>query len=250
MLTKTTDLKEIRSELDEMAKYLISRMWYRSIFPFNASIYEENGVTIKGMENVKYLDLWIEGLEKLHQELGGRFEYKDQHTLVSNKQDLPQSLIERRQSEFPIADVEIDVKDAVKNKYVNFIKQLCAPGENPDTYGESAYVDSDLMLYLYERINVGRFVAESKYRQEPTIKEVINDRDALEKKLRVPHREKEVIASVKGIAEMYKLDPANPDKHGFSPEQIEKIGEFFQWIIDMTTEVEIQYLQKAYGNDT
>jgi chorismate mutase len=226
-----TQLGELRIKLDQMAERIISRVKDRSRFPQNPAVYEKDAVEVKGRKGVSFLEFALEGLENYHASLG-RFDYPDQTPLVIRKfsskagREVPEAGL-------GIAKVGISVKEDIFSFYLRFIKKLCPSGEDKTTFGETAYCDADLLELLNERINLGRFVAESKLKSDRSIASAAagGDRGALVAKLRNAAREEEVVAKAKEAAARYGLDG-------------ELVGELFKWIVEETIKVEAEYLQK------
>ena len=46
------------------------------------------------------------------------------------------------------------------------LRDLYREDDDPTTYGEIIYSDADLILLLHERINMGRFIAKSKFQPD------------------------------------------------------------------------------------
>jgi len=224
-----TNLKDIRVKLDQATERITSRLKDRSRFLQNPSIYKPDAVKIEGRMGISFLDFALEGIEKYHASLG-RYEYSDQTPLVIKPHH---SRVEREISSSSIEKVKINVKDEIMRFYLNFIKRACAPGEDKISFGETAYCDADIMEMLNERINLGKFVAESKYRTDPSISEVIHSDELLESKLRNRAREQEVLENVRAAASRYDLDQV-------------LVEDFFKDMIDVTTKLEMEYLRRKF----
>lgn len=223
-------LRDLRIKLNQIAEIIIIKLKDRSRFPQNLAVYRPGGVKLKESKKISFLEFALEGLENYHARLG-RFEYPDQTPMVLTQAT---SKAVRKVPEPVISKVAINIKKNLLSFYPKLIKKLCRKGEDKTTFGETVYCDADLLELLNERINLGRFVAESKLRRDPNIYEVIDDRDALVKCLRNFKREKEVIAQAMKAAARYDLNQ-------------KLVGEFFKWIIDETTKVEVAYLQKKFA---
>jgi chorismate mutase len=101
-----------------------------------------------------------------------------------------------------------------------------------DSYGETVYVDADLLELLHERIGMGRIVAAIKVVGSPDILDVAQDRQKLSDILKDPEREETVIKdAVETGKTRYELDP-------------DTVGFVFRWIIDQTLDLEVEYLQR------
>ena len=222
------ELGELRIKLDQMTERISSRFKDRSRFPLNEKVYVPGGVKIDGRPDISYFEFAIEGLERYHATLG-RFEDKDQHPVIGL--NLPMSSAERdvRQTELP--EIQVNIKDNLISFYEELIKKHCTPGDDPLSYGETVYIDADLVELINERINIGRFVAEVKGRSDPSIYSLATDEEILNK-LKDRVREEALIGKVRSTAETYQ----------YSPDMAE---ESFRWMIDRTMDIEIAYIRQA-----
>ena len=227
MLGLDLKLSDLRIKLDQMTERIVSRLKDRSRFNLNKPIYATNGISIAGRKGISFLEFALEGLERYHATLG-RYDYPDQHPLVSKH--LPPTPVAREKPFSLISKVQIDVRREIVAFYVGLLPELCQPGEDARTFGETAYIDADLIELLNERINLGRYVAESKLHVDYTVAG-IREPDLLTKRLREYAREEQVIEKAKESARRYDLDPTVAEK-------------LFSWIIQETLKVEIEYLRK------
>lgn len=225
----TIRLDDLRIRLDQMTERIISRLKDRSRFPLNEVVYRPDAVPVAHRAGLSFLEHALEGLEIYHASLG-RFAYPDQYPVFSSQ--LPESPVARIIGRPTLPPLQISIKDNLLAFYSRLLPDLCAPGDDTDTYGETVYVDADLLQLMNERINVGRYVAQAKLESDPAMLSVAADAETLNAKLRVPEREAALLAAVRRVAERYDLDPDLAER-------------VFRWIIDETTRVEIEYLQKV-----
>jgi chorismate mutase len=221
------DLGELRVRLDQMTERIVSRLKDRSRFVLNQAVYTPGAVEIAGRAGISFLEFSIEGLEAYHASLG-RFDYPDQYPVSGV--NLPASPVRRTGSRPSVDRRTISIRDDLLAFYLDVLPRLCPPGDDPSNYGETVYVDADLLQLLHERINVGRYVAEAKLRSDPSVAASRHDPDLLASKLRDSGREEALIAVVRATAERYALDP-------------DVVEQIFRWIIDETLRVEVAYLQ-------
>lgn len=222
-------LEALRSRLGKMTERIIFRLQDRSGLPLNPPVYEPGAVPIAGRSNVSFLEFAIQGLEEYHASLG-RYEYPDQYPIISSM--LPATLATRRLVGVPaLPYVEINLMGQLLPFYRDTVlPQLCELSDNPDTYGETVFLDADVLELLNERINIGRYVARSKVETDPSIWNIVSDGDELIKKLRDHNQEERVIDSVKSAAY----------KYGLKRDLAELV---FRWVIEQTINVEVAYLQ-------
>ena len=223
----TIDLGELRVRLDQMTERIASRLKDRSRFPLNEAVYRVGAIPIAGRSGISFLQFSLEGLEAYHASLG-RYAYPDQYPVLGR--DLPPSPVARVVTQPGVSRRTISIGDDLIAFYLEMLPRLCKAGDDPNTYGETVYVDADLLQLINERINVGRYVAEAKVASDPSLSAIRHDASLLEERLKDARREVALLAAVGGIAERYELDPP-------------VVQAVFRWIVDETLRVEVAYLQ-------
>ena len=222
------ELGELRIKLDQMTERIISRFKDRSRFPVNEAIYVPDAVLIAGRSGISLLEFAIEGLESYHASFG-RYDYSDQYPVLGV--NLPKSSVVRTENKQPLLRLNINSNNNLVSFYQSLIAEYCEPGDNPDTYGETAYIDADLIEMLHERVNIGRYVAEVKGRTDPSIYEVKSDDELLLSKLKDRTREEAFLQRAGNIAQVYELNPS-------------MVVDAFKWMIDKTLDIEIDYIRQ------
>lgn len=225
------ELGELRVKLDQMTERIVSRFKDRSRFPLNESIYRPDTVPIIGRSGISLLEFAIEGLEIFHSTLG-RYNYPDQYPVLGL--DLPQSRVERIISHPTLPRLKIDIGEGLLQFYQDLLSKHCDHQDDPNTYGQTAYIDADLLELIHERVNIGRYVAEIKGFQDPTIYQLTADvdHDLLLSKLKDQTREEVLVNKARDVAKAYELNP-------------EIAEQAFRWMIDKTLDVEIAYIQRV-----
>lgn len=231
--TGPTNLGELRVKLDQMTERITSRLKDRSRFLQNGLVYEPDGIHIDGRAGVSLLQFAIEGFETYHASLG-RFDYTDQFPVLGVR--LPASSVERTVSESSLKKLSINVGENILPFYRGLVAKYCEPGDDSTTYGETAYLDADLIQIIHERINIGRYVADIKGRNDPTVYEIKENKELLLLKLKDKSREEALIEKVRNTAQIYTLNP-------------DMAEETFRWMIERTIDVEIAYIQRAIGKN-
>lgn len=227
----TIDLGELRVRLDQMTERIVSRLKDRSRFPLNEAVYRVDAIPIVGRTGISFLQFSLEGLEAYHASLG-RYDYPDQYPLLGHEP--PASPVTRVVTQPDVSRRAIDVGEHLISFYLETLPRLCRGGDDPNTYGETVYVDADLIQLINERINVGRYVAEAKATSDPSIYAIRHDARQVEARLKDARREEALLASVGAIAERYELDP-------------NVVQTIFQWIMEQTLRVEVEYLRGTDG---
>ena len=226
------DLPDLRRRIDLWNDLIVNRLRDRARFPVNGTIYRRGAIPIEGRPDASLLEFALEGLEKYHASLG-RFSFPDQQPLLS--QSLPESPIVRRGSLPSVPIVDLPVRDNLMRFYTDLIGELCPAGEDAQTFGEAAYMDAEILLNLYQRVNVGRFVAQVKLELEPDLAGLVHQPGLLRERLTHREREASVIQRARDAAE----------RHFLNPELFERV---FRWVIDETSAIEVRYLQRMAGD--
>lgn len=221
------DLGELRIELDQMTERITTRFKDRLRFPANSPVYKSDGVQVVGRTGVSFLEFAIEGLEAYHASLG-RFIYPDQYPVLGL--NLPPPGIERAVVQPEAPKLRINISGNLIPFYVNLVTKYCKPGDDPDSYGQTVFLDAELIQMIHERVNIGRYVAYAKGKKDPYIYRLRSDREALLNKLKDRAREEALIRQARERAVFYELNP-------------DMIEEAFRWMIDQTLEIEIAYIQ-------
>ena len=218
---------ELRGGLDTLTERIIFRLSDRRKFTLNYRVRESNGLPIEGRRDISFLEYALEGLETYHATLG-RFDYPDQFPLTSAK--LPASVTPREVLLPPLPIVGIDLRDRLLPFYLDSVLPQLTTGEDPETFGETAYLDAELLEIINMRINRGRYIAIDKARDNPQLWQVVEDHQRLSQLLQNREREEQVLERALGTAAVYSFDRA--------------IAELvFRWIIKQTLALEVEYLQ-------
>lgn len=225
-------LSDLRVKLDQATGRITSRLKDRSRFPLNNPVYVPDAIPIKGGSGISLFEYALAGLERYHASLG-RYKYPDQFPVIIEGRK--RSATERYVPPSPITTVRIDIRGDLTSFYTGFLRELCDnKDEDPLSFGETAYCDADLIELTHERINLGRYVAESKLQSDPSVQAVVSSADSLAQKLRDMGREEKVVARTREVAERYELSPSAAEK-------------YMRWIIDETLKVEVEYLQRKFA---
>lgn len=222
-------LEVLRSRLTKLTSRIIFRLEDRSSFPLNSPVYQPSAVLLSDGSSPSFLESAIKGLEEYHGTLG-RWEFHDQHPLIISAK--PATIARSTVGGLPaLPNIDINLKDKLLPFYTGTVlSQLCDHKDGPDTYGETVYLDADVLELLNERINLGRYVAASKVEQDPKIWSIVSNTEALINVLRDSEREKVVISGALEIASRHGLDAS-------------LTASLFRWVIDTTMDVEVAYLQ-------
>lgn len=220
------DLTTVRRRLDLLNDQIVIRLKERTRFARNAAVYEPGAIRIAGHHGQSLLDFALAGLEIYHASLG-RYVYPDQHPIHSGvPTDTPLERVVSAAEVLP--PIDLSMADMFRF-YESLVPQLAPDGDAPETYGECAYVDADIVIRLHERINMGRYVAHTKVTRDPSLRALMANPEALRASLVDPQREQEVITGARRLGERYDLNP-------------DIVARVFRWIIEETLNVEVRYL--------
>lgn len=219
----------LRSRLNKLTSRIVFKLEDRSGFSLNPTIYQPGAIPLSDGSKLSFFEYAIKGLEEYHGTLG-RWEYPDEYPLMISTK--PTSITRRTGIGLPILpSIDINVRDKLLPFYTDsFLPKLCDSKDDPGTYGETAYIDADIVELLNERINLGRFVAASKVYGNPDIWRIVSDTEKLTEALRDRDREEVVIKGALDEASKVELD-----------QQLTK--DIFRWVIERTMDVEVTYLQ-------
>lgn len=81
------------------------------------------------------------------------------------------------------------------------------PASDPESYGETAYVDADLLALLNRAHQLGRYVAQAKLADDPAVTALLHDRSALDARLRRRDRDEAVVDAARQAASGCDLGP-------------------------------------------
>ena len=220
----------IRPGLDILANEIVIALKKRSRFPVNEAIYVPGLVILD--PNISLLQFELGRIEAVHAELG-RYTFASQESFTSVSDVLP--VIRRDRPESPIESMTSGMGDKVIKFYLDWVRRACGPGENAATYGETVTADVNALLSILERINLGKFVAESKMAEQPeAFIQTRGDRSAILALIVKKDREGQVLKIAEQLADNYDI----PAVH---------VIRVFEWMIEATIEIEIAYVRMRLG---
>ena len=218
--------QSLRPGLDLLANEIVIALKKRSRFPRNSEIYRPGLVRTAPDETL--LDYVLGRVEHLHAELG-RYTFASQEAFTEFA-DVG-SIIQRDDPPSPIAQMESGAGARVKEFYLDWVERACRPGSDANTYGETVTADVEALLCILERVNLGKFVAESKFSElESAFRKSEGDTEAIKGLLVRKGREAQVYDLARRLASHYELDP-------------NLALEVFSWMIDTTIDIEVAYIR-------
>jgi chorismate mutase len=217
----------IRPGLDILANEIVIALKKRTRFSYNEPIYVPS--LVLSDSSVSLLQHVLGRIESCHAELGRyTFATQDSFTPVS---DIA-SVVDRLPPESPLQKMQSGVGERIIDFYRSWIQRACPQGNNSSTYGETVTSDVNALLAIMERVNLGKSVAEAKFLElTDEFMGTGGDRDALLTFIVRKEREVQVIELARRLAEHYEV----PAEHIIS---------VFEFMIETTINIEIDYLQR------
>ena len=222
----------LRPGLDILANEIVIALKKRTRFPHNRRIYAPG--LVRSHPELSLLDYELAKIERAHAELG-RYTYPSQEAFTPVVDVQP--VIERRRPESPILAMDSRMGPKLLDFYCNWIETGCAPGDDSDSYGETVTADVDALLCMLERVNLGKYVAESKLVAAPdAFRAAAGDHARIRSLLVHADRERQVYTLARSLADHYDFDA-------------QQAVAVFQWMIETTIDIEIAYVERRIALD-
>lgn len=217
----------IRPGLDILADEIVIALKKRTRFCRNASVYVPG--LVNGEPDTSLLDYSLGVVERQHAALG-RYTFAAQDAFTDVAKIEP--VIARERPSSPVHPMPSRVGPRLIAYYQGWIENACPAGDVPSSYGETVTADVGALLSIMERVNLGKPVAEAKFREhEAGIRESGGDRETLLSYIVRSDREAAVLAMAERLAERYEL-PAAP------------VRAVFDFMIAVTVDIEVEYLRR------
>ena len=220
----------IRPGLDILANEIIIALKKRSRFPCNRAVYTQG--LVLGQPDTILLHHELGRVETIHAELG-RYIFASQESFTDVSNVAP--IIVRSAPDSPIEKMPSGMSEQVIEFYLSQLPTYCREGTDELSYGETVTADVNALLCILERINLGKFVAESKMADAPeAFKATRGEREPILALIVKKDREGEVFALAERLADHYDLDPA-------------WARAVFEWMVAATIEIEVDYVRMRLG---
>ncbi|KAL3764292.1 hypothetical protein ACHAWU_004104, partial [Discostella pseudostelligera] len=288
-------LDYIRSTLIRQEETIIFALIERAQFRLNDVVYKVGGVPGLGVppgsssinsspksadgdgeeeqqEKLSFLDFMFIGTEALHS-IVRRYESPEEHAFFPSR--LPKRSNSLAELEYPDllsndnAINQLNWNKILYEKYLNVVLPAITEKGDDEQYGSTVLADIAALQALSKRIHYGKFVAESKYRSNPTgFQQLVDDGDAegVMKLLTNSAVEEQVLTRARLKARTYGREPSmsvttngeggdcaaakdeeNEEEGKVDPLIIESI--YRQLIIPMTKDIEVAYLFLRCGRE-
>ena len=197
---------------DTITFHLIERVQ----FPLNRTVYDAHGIDLP-TANTSLLDWVLRETEHTHS-LIRRFESPDEHPFFPDA--LASPLLQPLSYPQILHPNNVNVNSQIKAAYLERVLptacqhfQRADRGERRENYGSTAVCDVACLQALSRRIHFGKFVAESKFRQETDRFVALirkEDRTGIDAAITNAKVEGEVLERLKLKAKTYGTDPSDP----------------------------------------
>ena len=220
----------IRPGLDILANEIVIALKKRTRFPHNPQVYEPG--LVRTDPTVSLLHYVLGKVEHTHAALG-RYTFASQESFTDTGGIA--AIIMRTPPVSPIRRMPSGMGDRLTGFYLGWIREVCHEGTDSDTFGETVTSDVDALLGILERINLGKYVAESKYVANPEgFARTGGERAGILELIVKKDREAQVYDLARRLAEHYELESG-------------PVIEVFQWMVDATIDVEVAYVRMRLG---
>lgn len=240
---------------DTITFHLIERVQ----FPLNPSIYEADQLPIPCNNlalpaNISLLDHILSETERLHSSVR-RYDSPDEYPFFP--QTLQRPMLQPLKYPKILHDNDVNVNDVIKEKYTKQILPEACPdfgrkdrGEAKENYGSAAVCDVNVLHALSRRIHFGKFVAESKFREEEErfVKLIkAEDRLGIDEAITNVAVEQKVLERLRLKAKTYGTDPSLTVDGHEGPLKIDVdavVRMYKEVVIPLTKVVEVEYLMQ------
>ncbi|PGH16512.1 chorismate mutase [Polytolypa hystricis UAMH7299] len=257
--TKALDLDNIRFQLIRLEDTITFHLIERVQFPLNKRIYTSQGVKIPGCD-LSLMEYLLHGQERLQSRVR-RYQSPDEYPFFPDALETP--ILQPLEYPKILHDNDVNVNDVIKSRYINeILPHACRTfdredrGETQENYGSAATCDVNCLQALSRRIHFGKFVAESKFRDNPEkfVKLIkAADREGIDEAITNKEVERKVLERLRLKARTYGTDPANPANPDVGNEKINVeavVAMYKNSVIPMTKIVEVEYLmQRLKGTE-
>ena len=197
----------------------------------------------------------LRGQERLHS-LIRRYESPDEYAFFPEALERP--ILESLHYPDILHPNDVNVNSQIKTSYIDTIlPRVCSASndvvEDEKNYGSASIRDVECVQALSRRIHFGKFVAESKFRQEThRFVRLIQDKDrqSIDAAITNAKVEEEVLKRLKLKAETYGREPSTGDEKHLRIDVDAFVAMYKDIVIPLTKVVEVEYLmQRLKGTE-
>ncbi|KAK3066970.1 chorismate mutase aro7 [Teratosphaeriaceae sp. CCFEE 6253] len=255
---RALSLPHIRYQLIRLEDTVLFHLIERAQFPLNPTIYVPGAIPIAHTPaHLSFMDWVLRSQEEVQSKIR-RYQSPDEYPFFPDA--MSELVLPALKYPEVLWENDVCVVDDLKKRYVeDILPHVCTdPGrkerpEAQENYGSAATADVMCLQSLSRRIHFGKFVAESKFKQdEERFVRLIKaaDRQGIDEAITDSRVEKKVLERLRLKAEMYGADP-NMDAG--APRKIDGeavVAMYRDHVIPLTKVVEVEYLmQRLRGTE-
>ncbi|CAK1358054.1 unnamed protein product [Cercospora beticola] len=255
---KALSLSNIRYQLIRLEDTVIFHLIERAQFPLNEAIYAPGAISLPG-SNLSFSD-WVLREQERTQSRIRRYQSPDEYPFFPDA--LEEVILPPLEYPKILWKNDVTINSELKKRYVEqILPNVCpqreraekSPLSAQENYGSAATADVSCLQSLSRRIHFGKFVAESKFREDPEkfVKLIkAADRKGIDEAITNAKVEEQVLKRLRTKAEMYGNDPMLDQD---APKKIPVdavVAMYKDHVIPLTKIVEVEYLmQRLQGTE-
>ncbi|KAH8696396.1 chorismate mutase [Talaromyces proteolyticus] len=246
--SQALDLANIRAQLIRLEDTITFHLIERVQFPLNQTIYVPGGVRIPGSD-LSLMDYLLREQERLQSRVR-RYDSPDEHPFFPDALEEP--ILEPLEYPEILYANNVNLNHTIKQRYIEEILPSACPndrvdrGASQENYGSSATCDVNVLQALSRRIHFGKFVAESKFQENPEkFVQLIKTKDkkGIDEAITNMKVELKILERIKMKAETYGSDPALAEyRNKVDADAV--VSLYKNTIIPLTKVVEVEYLMQ------
>lgn len=254
---KALSLAHIRYQLIRLEDTVIFHLIERAQFPLNNTIYNPGAIPIPG-STLSFSDWVLREQERLQSRIR-RYQSPDEYPFFPDAME--ELLLPPLEYPKILWENNVNANGELKKRYIQDILPGVCPGREreersrdaQENFGSAATADVNCLQSLSRRVHFGKFVAESKFQQDPEkfVKLIkAGDTKGIDEAITDMKVEKKVLERLRLKAEMYGTDP---NMNAEAPRKIPVdavVAMYKDHVIPLTKIVEVDYLmQRLKGTE-
>lgn len=240
-------LRDLRERLIRQEETIIFALIERAQFRLNPVIYKPRAFPIPDFEGT-FSQYVLYELEKVNAKVR-RYTSPDEHPFAAEG-TLPPPLLEPLDYPPTLMPNNINYNNQVESMYLSSILPVVCEDGDDQNYGSSATCDVACLQALSKRIHYGKFIAESKFQEDPEQYSELarnGDSDAIWALLSDLAVEEKLLARVENKARNYGVDVTPSGTRPVYKVEPKAIADIYRdYIIPLTKVVEVDYLLQRH----
>ncbi|CAJ2648065.1 unnamed protein product [Trifolium pratense] len=246
--SRSLTLDSIRHSLIRQEDIIIYSLLERAQYAYNAATYDNDAFCSDGFHG-SLVEYMVCQTEKLHSQVG-RYKSPDEHAFFPTYLPEPSLPPLKYPQVLHHCAHSININPMIWNMYFkDLLPRLVKPGDDGN-YGSAAVCDTLCLQALSKRIHYGKFVAEAKFQESPSVYEAaikLKDKKRLMELLTYETVEtsvqKRVEMKSRTYSQVVKLDETGDVADPVYKIKSGLIGNLYgDWIMPLTKQVQVEYL--------